>query len=183
MNKIAKEKTNNSWHEYSVDTTFHILKTTVNGLNQTDATARLKNYGLNRLPEAAKRNAFVRFFLHFHNILIYVLLVCAGITILLGHFVDTLVIIAVVIANAGIGFVQEGKAEKAMDSIRRMLALRASVLRDGSRQSIEGEQLVPGDIVLLEAGDKVPADIRLLPPTSPRGRAATIRGGPSPYAI
>ena len=162
MNKIAKEKTNHNWHEYSVDTTFHILKTTVNGLNQTDAISRLKNYGLNRLPEAAKRNAFIRFFLHFHNILIYVLLVCAGITILLGHFVDTLVIIAVVIANAGIGFVQEGKAEKAMDSIRRMLALRASVVRDGNRQSIEGEKLVPGDIVLLEAGDKVPADIRLL---------------------
>ena len=162
MNKIKKEQKNYSWHEYSVDTTFNILNTTLHGLSQSDATARLKKYGLNRLPEASRQNAFIRFILHFHNILIYVLLICAGITVLLGHFVDTLVIIAVVIANAGIGFVQEGKAEKAMDSIRRMLALRASVVRDGNRQSIEGEQLVPGDIVMLEAGDKVPADIRLL---------------------
>jgi len=104
----------------------------------------------------------VRLLLHFHNILIYVLLGSAVITGALGHIVDTLVILAVVLGNAVIGFVQEGKAEKAMAAIRRMLAPRASVLRDGHRRTVDGEALVPGDVVLLEAGDKVPADLRLL---------------------
>ena len=162
MNKIVKDKANNNWHECTADAVLHALKSTANGLSQTEAATRLETHGPNCLPEAAKRSAFVRFLLHFHNILIYVLLGCAGITMMLDHLVDTLVILAVVIANAAIGFVQEGKAEKAMDSIRRMLALRASIVRDSNRRSIEGELLVPGDIVLLEAGDKVPADIRLL---------------------
>lgn len=162
MSKGGKEGTNNNWHERAADTALHALKTTANGLSQTEAATRLETHGPNRLPEAAKRSALLRFLLHFHNILIYVLLGCAGITMMLDHIVDTLVIVAVVFANAGIGFFQEGKAEKAMDSIRRMLALRSSVVRDGNRRSIEGELLVPGDIVLLEAGDKVPADLRLL---------------------
>jgi len=162
MSKVGRKGTNNNWHERAADTALNALKTTANGLSQTEAATRLKTHGPNRLPEAAKRSALFRFLLHFHNILIYVLLGCAGITMMLDHLVDTLVIVAVVIANAGIGFFQEGKAEKAMDSIRRMLALRSSVVRDGNRRSIEGELLVPGDIVLLEAGDKVPADLRLL---------------------
>lgn len=162
MSKSGKEGTNNNWHERAADTALHALKTTANGLSQTEAATRLETHGPNRLPEAAKRSALFRFLLHFHNILIYVLLGCAGITMMLDHLVDTLVIVAVVFANAGIGFFQEGKAEKAMDSIRRMLALRSSVVRDGNRRTIEGELLVPGDIVLLEAGDKVPADLRLL---------------------
>ncbi|MEE8529395.1 MAG: cation-transporting P-type ATPase [Nitrosomonadaceae bacterium] len=162
MSKSGKEGTNNNWHERAADTALHALKTTANGLSQTEAVTRLETHGPNRLPEAAKRSALLRFLLHFHNVLIYVLLGCAGITMMLDHLVDTLVIVAVVFANAGIGFFQEGKAEKAMDSIRRMLALRSSVVRDGNRRSIEGELLVPGDIVLLEAGDKVPADLRLL---------------------
>jgi len=132
------------------------------GLTETEAQERLERYGLNRLPEPARRSPLIRFLLHFHNILIYVLLGSAAITAALGHLADTLVILAVVIVNAAIGFVQEGKAEKAMDAIRRMLALKASVLRDDVRRSVEGEALVPGDIVLLEAGDKVPADLRLL---------------------
>jgi magnesium-transporting ATPase (P-type) len=84
------------------------------------------------------------------------------ITALLSHWIDTGVILAVVIANAIIGFIHEGKAEQAMDAIRHMLAPRAHVIRDGERITVDGEQLVPGDIVLLEAGDKVPADLRLL---------------------
>lgn len=162
MDKVGKNEAKTNWHECTVETVLQALKTTANGLYQAEAAVRLETYGPNCLPETAKRGVLVRFFLHFHSILIYVLLGCAGITMMLDHFVDTAVIIAVVIANAGIGFIQEGKAEKAMDSIRRMLALRASVVRDGNRQNIDGELLVPGDIVLLEAGDKVPADIRML---------------------
>ncbi len=139
MSKSGRKGTNNNWHERAADTALNALKTTANGLSQTEAATRLETHGPNRLPEAAKRSALFRFLLHFHNILIYVLLGCAGITMMLDHLVDTLVIVAVVIANAGIGFFQEGKAEKAMDSIRRMLALRSSVVRDGNRRSIEGD--------------------------------------------
>jgi magnesium-transporting ATPase (P-type) len=138
------------------------LRTSGSGLGSAEAAERLTLYGANRLPEKVKRGVLVRFVLHFHNILIYVLLGAAAITFALGHLVDTFVILAVVLANAAIGFVQEGKAEKAMDAIRGMLAPRANVLRDGQRCSVAGESLVPGDVVLLEAGDKVPADLRLL---------------------
>lgn len=132
------------------------------GLNDAEVQARLARTGFNRLPESARRPAWLRFLLQFHNILIYVLLGSAVITALLQHLWDTVVILAVVVANAIIGYVQEGKAEKAMDAIRQMLAPRAAVIRAGERLSIAGEALVPGDIVLLEAGDKVPADLRLL---------------------
>lgn len=150
------------WHDRLHTQVLADLHSTTNGLNEEEALKRLGTYGPNRLPEIKKRSMFVRFLLQFHNILIYVLMGSAVITALLDHLVDTLVILAVVIANALIGFIQEGKAEKAMDAIRQMLAPRANVLRDGQRCNVAGEALVPGDIVLLEAGDKVPADLRLL---------------------
>jgi magnesium-transporting ATPase (P-type) len=155
-------KTIHNWHNKTPQQTLSALKTTLAGLSETDVNERLTVFGPNQLPEPKRRNVLLRFLLHFHNILIYVLLGAAAITAVLGHIVDTFVIIAVVIINAVVGFLQEGKAEKAMDAIRQMLALRASVIREGKRQTIKGEQLVPGDIVLLEAGDKVPADLRLL---------------------
>lgn len=138
------------------------LHATPTGLSPEEAKKRIQQSGLNRLPEPPKRSVLARFFIHFHNILIYVLIGSAVITALLGHLIDTTIIMAVVIANGIIGFIQEGKAEKALEAIREMLAPTASVLRNGQRYSVKGEDLVPGDIVLLEAGDKVPADIRLL---------------------
>lgn len=151
-----------SWHHISGDSALRELSAFRDGLSQGEAEIRLVQYGANQLPEAARRSAFMRFLLQFHNILIYVLLGCAVVTAALGHGMDTGVILAVVVANAIIGFIQEGKAEKAMDAIRHMLAPRANVIREGQRISIDGEELVPGDIVLLEAGDKVPADLRML---------------------
>jgi len=150
------------WHELAAERAIDALHADTKGLSSEEAATRLEKHGPNRLPAPPKRSTLIRFLLHFHNILIYVLLGSAAITAALGHLADTLVILAVVVANAIIGFIQEGKAEKAMDAIRRMLALKASVLRDGTRRAVEGETLVPGDIVILEAGDKVPADLRLL---------------------
>lgn len=158
----AATRKSDDWHALDADSVLQALKASAGGLGSVDAAERLKIHGANRLPEKAKRGVLVRFLLHFHNILIYVLLGAAVITFALGHTVDTFVILAVVLANAAIGFVQEGKAEKAMDAIRGMLAPRANALRDGQRCSVPGETLVPGDIVLLEPGDKVPADLRLL---------------------
>ncbi len=151
-----------NWHNRPQAQALNELGTSAAGLSNAEAEARSATYGLNRLPEPPQRSAIVRFLLHFHNVLIYVLLGAAILTALLEHLIDTFVILAVVIVNAIIGFLQEGKAEKAMDAIRHMLAPRAAVLRDGQRHTVDGEQLVPGDIVLLEAGDKVPADLRLL---------------------
>ncbi|URM26852.1 cation-transporting P-type ATPase [Pseudomonas frederiksbergensis] len=152
-----------AWHTLPAEQVTNLLKVNEHvGLETAEVQARLVHTGFNRLPEAARRPAWLRFLLQFHNILIYVLLGSAAITAMLQHLWDTVVILAVVVANAIIGYVQEGKAEKAMDAIRQMLAPHAAVLRAGERLSVVGEELVPGDIVLLEAGDKVPADLRLL---------------------
>jgi len=152
-----------AWHSLPADQVTNLLEVNEHvGLQADQVQARLGRTGFNRLPAAARRPAWLRFLLQFHNILIYVLLGSAAITAMLEHLWDTVVILAVVIANAIIGYVQEGKAEKAMDAIRQMLAPRAAVIRAGERSNIAGEQLVPGDIVLLESGDKVPADLRLL---------------------
>ncbi|MDD7971172.1 cation-translocating P-type ATPase [Roseinatronobacter alkalisoli] len=132
------------------------------GLDDTECRQRMERYGPNRLPDAPRPGRLVRLARQFNNLLILVLLGAAIITALLGHWIDTGVIMAVVIINAVIGFVQEGRAEAALDALRDMLAPKANVIRAGKRQAIAGADLVPGDIVLLEAGDKVPADLRLL---------------------
>lgn len=149
------------WHDRPVEAVFRELRTTLLGLGEDEASARLETSGPNRLPEPPRRSALMRFLSQFHNILIYVLLGSAAISAFLEHLADTLVILSVVIVNAIIGFIQEGKAEKAMEAISRMLAPLASVLRSGERQSVAAEKLVPGDVVLLKSGDRVPADLRL----------------------
>ena len=146
------------------------------GLSTAEATKRFARYGANRLPQAPARSPIIRFLSHFHNVLIYVLLGAAAITAGLGHAVDTVVILAVVIANAIIGFVQEGRAEQAMSAIRQMLAPHTAVLRDGGRRSIDTAEVVLGDIVLLESGDKVPADLRLIEAGGLRIEEALLTG-------
>ena len=119
------------------------------------AARRLAAHGPNRLPEVRAHGPLMRFLAQFHNVLIYVLMGAAVVTGALQHWVDTGVILAVVLANAVIGYLQEGKAEAAMAAIRGMLAPRAAVLRDGVLVTLDGADLVPGGVVLLEAGDKV----------------------------
>jgi magnesium-transporting ATPase (P-type) len=149
------------WHTLSYEQTFDQLDSREKGLTTAEAGKRLSEYGPNRLKPASKKGPLLRFLEQFHNVLIYVLLVAGGITALLGHWVDSGVILGVVIINAIIGFIQEGKAEKALDAIRNMLSHQAMVKRDGIFISLSAEQLVPGDVVLLQSGDKVPADLRL----------------------
>ncbi|MBZ2167505.1 HAD-IC family P-type ATPase [Marinobacter sp. F4216] len=149
------------FHQQDTDTVFRALTTGRAGLSQAEARERLARFGSNRLPEARRQSPLIRFLRQFHNILIYVLLAAASITLLLGHGLDTAVILAVVLLNAVVGYVQEGKAARAIAAIRHMLAPQASVLRDGKRLSIAGDDVVPGDVVLLDAGDRVPADLRL----------------------
>ena len=156
-------------HARPADDCLSDLKTRPEGLTASDAARRLAEHGPNRLPEVQARGPLRRFLGQFNNVLIYVLIGAAIVTGGLQHWIDTGVILAVVLANAVIGFLQEGKAETAMAAIRQMLAPRAAVLRDGRRVTVDGADLVPGDIVLLEAGDKVPADLRLI---EARGLAA-----------
>ena len=132
------------------------------GLAPEQISQRQDRHGPNMLPQAPRPGPLMRLARQFNNVLILVLMAAALITAALGHWIDTGVIMAVVIINAVIGFVQEGRAEAALDALRDMLAPKANVIRAGKRQAIAGVDLVPGDIVLLEAGDKVPADLRLL---------------------
>ncbi|MDX2463014.1 MAG: cation-transporting P-type ATPase [Porticoccus sp.] len=150
-----------AWHIKSAGEVVEFLNSTKVGLSSDEAALRLSQFGLNRLPEVKVRGSLLRFLSQFHNVLIYVLIVAGVITGLLQHWVDAGVIFGVVLVNALIGFVQEGKAENALRAIRQMLSLNAMVLRGGRQQSIRAELLVPGDIVLLQSGDKVPADLRL----------------------
>ncbi len=131
------------------------------GMEWKEAELRQQHYGKNLLPAPLRSSPLRRFLEQFNNMLIYVLLLSAVVTAALGHFVDSAVIGAVVLFNTIIGFVQEGKAEKSIAAIHEMLAPMAHVLRSGHRSVVAAESLVPGDIILLEAGDKVPADVRL----------------------
>jgi len=163
-------------HANSLSQCLAAVDATPTGLSDAEAVERLEKNGPNRLPAPPKRSPVLRFLTHFHNILIYVLIGSALITASLGHFIDTGVILAVVFANALIGFIQEGRAEEAMDAIRQMLAPHTSVLRNGKRVSIDSVDVVPGDIVLLEAGEKVPADLRLLEANGLRIEEAILTG-------
>ncbi|THV22314.1 HAD-IC family P-type ATPase [Peteryoungia ipomoeae] len=151
-----------AFHALSVTDALERVQGSEQGLTGEEAASRLLTHGQNRLPQAARRSAVVRFLSQFNNILIYVLLAAALVTFLLEHAVDAGVILAVVLVNAIVGFLQEGRAEAAMDAIRGMLALRSSVLRNGQRRSIDATDLVIGDVVLFEAGDRIPADLRIM---------------------
>lgn len=164
------------WHRLPPQKILEELASNAQGLSSAEAATRLAKHGPNRLPPPNRRGPLLRFLLQFHNVLIYVLLTSAGVTALLAHWVDTGVIVGVVLINAIIGFIQEGKAEKAMDAIRRMLSPEATVLREGKREVIAAEALVPGDIVLLQSGDKVPADLRLLTAKNLRIEEAALTG-------
>ncbi len=160
--ELQNKEERRDYHTIEVRDVLKSLEVPSDGLSDREAETRLARYGLNKPPAPVGRSALQRFLSHFNHILIYVLLGAAAVTALLNHPIDTVVILAVVVANALIGFVQEGRAERAMDSIHKMLAPHATVLRNGKRTSIDGEKVVPGDIVMLEPGDKVPADMRLV---------------------
>ena len=163
MAKSKGKQAGRNWHSMDAGEVLEALDSSQEkGLSESEVKERFDKYGPNNIPRGKKRSWFVRLLMQFHNVLIYVLMAAAVITALMDHWIDTWVILAVVVINALIGFIQEGKAERALESIRQMLSLEAAVMRDGKKQTIDAEELVPGDIVLLKSGDKVPADIRLV---------------------
>jgi len=165
-----------AWHALEPSESLEALGTRLDGLGAGEAAQRLASWGPNRLPRARHRSTLVRLALQFHNLLIYVLLAAGLLAAGIGHVTDALVIFAVVVANAVIGFVQEGRAEEALEAIRGLIDPHASVIRDGHRQTIPADDVVPGDIVLLEAGDRVPADLRLVKARNLRVDEAILTG-------
>jgi Ca2+-transporting ATPase len=131
------------------------------GLSDDEVKSRRLKYGENRLTARKGTGAVKRFLLQFHQPLIYILLAATAITAFLGELVDSSVIFGVVIINAIVGYLQEAKAEKAIDALSKMIATETTVRRNGSKKRISSEYIVPGDVILLQSGDKVPADIRL----------------------
>ena len=151
------------WHARSAADVMTALGTdAASGLSSAEVTERLALHGPNQLPEGTRRGPVARAVAQFNNPLILVLIVAGVVTALLDHSIDSAVIFGVVVINAIIGFVQEGKAESALEAVRAMLASHAMVVRDEERREVDAAGLVPGDVVLLESGDRVPADLRLL---------------------
>ncbi|MFT0846901.1 cation-transporting P-type ATPase [Actinomycetaceae bacterium L2_0104] len=168
-------------HSTSTDSVLAELETSSeNGLSPDEAKKRLESVGPNALPEPPKPNVVLRFLSHFNDILIYILLVAAAITGIMGHFVDTIVIAIVAVINATIGFVQEGRAAAALEGLRDMLSPHATAMRDGDWTDIEADELVPGDIVRLRSGDQIPADARLISTSSLRVEESALTGESEP---
>ncbi|MGP1396988.1 MAG: HAD-IC family P-type ATPase [Inquilinaceae bacterium] len=164
------------WHAQSVDQVLDTVRATPSGLTAAEAERRLAQVGANRLTPPKRRSLAMRFFSQFNNVLIYVLVVASLVTAALGHWIDSGVIAGVVLINATIGFLQEGKAERALDAIRILLSLQAVAVRDGVRTTVPAETLVPGDIVFVQSGDKVPADLRVIDAKGLRAQEAALTG-------
>ena len=154
--------------EFSVD-----LRT---GLSAAEVEVRQRHYGENELREAPPRSLIVRIGAQLCDSLIFVLFAAAGISLLLGEYGDAGVILAVVVLNATVGVIQEGKAEKALESLKRMTQLEAVVIREGKEREIAARELVPGDLVVLDAGRQVPADLRLTETAEMRAEESALTG-------
>ncbi len=151
-------------------------QTQPDGLSQAEAAERMQKLGPNALPQKKGKPAWLRFLAHFNDVLIYILLAAAVMTAVMGHWVDTAVILGVTVINALIGYIQESNAEKSLQSIRNMLSSDAQVIRDGKHATIPTTDLVPGDIVVLRAGDRIPADMRLIEAHNLRVEEAILTG-------
>ncbi|SFU30222.1 cation-translocating P-type ATPase [Halomonas korlensis] len=169
-----------NWHAMTSDEALGNLESSLKGLSSSEAEARLTQYGPNELQQQKGRPWWQRLLEQFNNILILILIFAAAASLWLGEAFDAGAILGVVIIIALIGFFQEGKAEQALESIRQMLTPQAQVMRDGKRETVPAENLVPGDIVLIESGDRVPADLRLVEARRFRSEEASLTGESTP---
>lgn len=164
------------WYQMEAKEVFQALKTSEQGLTEVEAKKRLEIHGLNKLPEAEGISRLKIILHQFTSPLIYILMVAAVVTTLLGEYIDTGVIVAVLMLNAIIGYFQEYKAETSVRALQSMVVPKAKVIRNGRELEIPSEGLVPGDIVLLASGMRVPADLRLLKTTELRIEEAALTG-------
>ncbi len=164
------------WYGMNIEVVKECLSTSEQGLTESEAAKRLTQYGPNRLVEEAKISRLVILLHQFTSPLIYILLIAAAVTVFLREYIDTGVILAVVLLNALIGYIQEFKAEKSVRALKRLLVAKARVIREGMEKEISGAELVPGDVVLLASGTRVPADLRLLHTNELRVDEAMLTG-------
>ncbi|MDD5417748.1 MAG: HAD-IC family P-type ATPase, partial [Candidatus Nanoarchaeia archaeon] len=170
----------NNFYRISKEESLKILKTSEKGLSDKEAVARLEKYGKNVL-KAEKKNTPLKIFLsQFKSVMIWVLIVAALISGFVGELIDTIAILSIVIINAILGFVQEYRAEKSIEAIKRMTAPKAIVVRDGVEREIDASELVPGDIIAIEAGAKIPADARIIKSINLKVDEASLTGESSP---
>ncbi|OHB42410.1 MAG: hypothetical protein A2Y11_06350 [Planctomycetes bacterium GWC2_39_26] len=169
------------WHTMQVGEVVGNLATNVNtGLSLTEVEVRLKKYGHNQLEEKEGVSPILLFLGQFNDFIVWVLIAAAIVSGFMGELIDTLAIIAIVIINAIIGFIQEFRAEKSLAALQKMSAPFSKVMRNGEAHSIPSQDIVPGDVVLLEAGDYVPADGRLCSSFSLRTQEASLTGESTP---
>lgn len=149
-----------NWHLLPLSEIILLLNTTPSGLNSIIASERLQEYGQNQIEDSKKKSIFRMIFSQLTDFMILILIVAAIISGIIGDLTDTIIILAIIIINAVVGFIQEYRAEKAMEALKKMAANLARILREGKMMDIPASNLVPGDVVVLEAGNIIPADIR-----------------------
>src|SRR3989338_4259224 len=159
MEKINLEK---QPYRQSTQEVFATLHTSMQGLSSTEVALRLKKYGPNRLEEKKKMNPLLLFARQFRSFIIYILIFALFLSLLAREYVDALVIASILVLNALLGFFQEYKAERAIAALKRLAGLTAIVIRNGKQENINADALVPGDIILLDEGNRIPADARIL---------------------
>jgi Ca2+-transporting ATPase len=169
-----------SWHSMSSEETLRELNVDENGLSQAEAQSRLAQFGLNELRKEKRSSPLKMFFEQFTDILIIILLIATALSVAIGEIIDAIVIIAIVLATAILGFVEEFRSEKAVEALKRMTAPTATVLRDRKEIRIPANEIVPGDIMLLYTGDKIPADARVLNSFNLKVDEAPLTGESSP---
>jgi Ca2+-transporting ATPase len=162
MTEERRKMSTKTWFQLSIDDVFNLLQSSMNGISSSQAEQRLQEVGPNELAEAHKVSPWEILLQQFKNVLILILLIATAISFVLGHGIESLVIAIIVLFAVGLGFFQEYRAERAIEALRQMSAPTASVIRDGKEEVIPARELVPGDVILLHTGDRVPADSRII---------------------
>ena len=155
-------ESNKIWHTQTIEQTFAELKSQLSGLSTAEVTERALQYGANEIQAAKRISPWEILLEQFKNILILILLGATAISLFLGHGIESIAIAVIVLFAVLLGFIQEYRAERAIEALKQMAAPTASVLRDGTEVKIPARELVPGDVILLHTGDRMPADARLL---------------------
>ncbi len=168
------------WHAKTISEIFDIFRSREHGLTKEEATERLKDYGFNKLPEGKVDSLFVIFLYQFKSPLIYILLVASAVVFAMGEIIDGLIILAILLFNAIVGTFQEGKAQNTLTKLKKFIETKATVLRDSEEVIISDVEVVPGDIIILQEGEKVPADARIITATNLKVDEAILTGESEP---
>jgi len=163
-------------HNKAIEQVLRELNTSNNGLAQQEAEERLKQYGFNELKEGKKISPLEIFITQFKSVVVWILIAATIISAFLGEYVDAIVIFSIIILIALLGFFEEYRAEKAIEALKKLASLRATVLRDSQKKEIDAKELVPGDVIILQTGDKVPADSRLIEVFNLQTQEAALTG-------